>query len=348
MVLGGRALAQHPIPESERWATITHPGNAPYVFDRNGIPYERGRVDYEYQISRTEVTGTEWFEFVQAYAPYVQEDAVAGDQFTSRSVITIGYREYLLPAVNANRPVEIGWRFAARYMNWLHNGKALTPDAFESGAYDTSTFGSVPGVGFTDQQSRSPGARYWIPSADEWTKAAHFDPNRYGEGMPGYWLSSNSSDAVPFPPGLPQNGGLTSTGGLFAFPLPDIASYPGVQSPWGLLDCSGGFAEWTETVHYSNAGDPLPRYRFVQGSSWIDSYVDSELFHFDQIDGIRLFGPTTLFGLRVTRAVPGATSVGVFVCALSLLSRRRRCIDETVRSDRVFGRHAGGWHILMR
>jgi hypothetical protein len=24
------ALAQHPIPENERWATITHPGNEPY------------------------------------------------------------------------------------------------------------------------------------------------------------------------------------------------------------------------------------------------------------------------------------------------------------------------------
>ncbi len=27
-----RVRAQHPIPESERWATITHPGNEPYRF----------------------------------------------------------------------------------------------------------------------------------------------------------------------------------------------------------------------------------------------------------------------------------------------------------------------------
>jgi hypothetical protein len=26
-------LAQHPIPESERWATITYPGNEPYLLD---------------------------------------------------------------------------------------------------------------------------------------------------------------------------------------------------------------------------------------------------------------------------------------------------------------------------
>jgi hypothetical protein len=73
-LLAPAALAQHPIPENERWATITHPGNAsdiiPPVSPEPDYSYDPRRVDYEYQISRTEVTGKEWFEFVLAYAQY--------------------------------------------------------------------------------------------------------------------------------------------------------------------------------------------------------------------------------------------------------------------------------------
>ncbi|MBL8745498.1 MAG: SUMF1/EgtB/PvdO family nonheme iron enzyme [Phycisphaerae bacterium] len=327
-------LAAHPIPEAERWATITHAGNAPHiVLGPTGLPYNQvGAVDHEYQISRTEVTGAEWFEFVQAYAPYVQEDAVNAFAFTSTSITIAGYRQYLLPAANADRPVEIGWHFAARYMNWLHNGKALTPAAFESGAYDTSTFGFNADNSFTDQVSHSPDARYWIPSVDEWIKAAHFDPDRYGDGVPGYWQYSNASDSPPAF-GSPASGGGTSTGGRFNFPLPDVAAYPGTQSPWGLLDCSGGFSEWTEDAFYSEeTGRPFAR--SIQGSSWRDRYSDSIMLHWDRIDGEQHASPVFLFGLRVARAVPGPGGVGVFFCALSFVMKRRRCSDEPLFSCR--------------
>jgi hypothetical protein len=339
MVMGGRALAQHPIPESERWATITNPGNAPYtVVSPIGYPDRYvGQVNYEYQISRTEVTGTEWFEFVQAYAPYVQEDAVAADTFTSRSVITIGYRQYLLPAANANRPVEIGWHFAARYMNWLHNGKSLTPDAFESGAYDTSTFGEHPGGGYTDQISRSPGATYWVPSVDEWIKSAHFDPNRYGEGMPGYWLASNSSDTPPIF-GSPSNGGETSAGGQFVLLLPNIVSYPGIQSPWGLWDTSGGFSEWTEDVHYTQFAEGHITRR-IQGPSWKDDRGSILTEGWEYLDSYRSQSPFGLIGLRVARAVPGAGSAWISLCAVPFLARRRRRFDESLQLSH--GRFAG-------
>ncbi|MBL8746289.1 MAG: SUMF1/EgtB/PvdO family nonheme iron enzyme [Phycisphaerae bacterium] len=239
MVLTGAAAnAEHPIPEAQRWATITHVGNAPYVFDPVGPapPRSLASVDHEYQISRTEVTGAEWFEFVQAFAPYVQEDAVSGPVFTSQLIGVSGYRQYFLPPENENRPIEVGWAFATRYVNWLHNGKALTPEAFENGAYDTSVFEDP---NWDPALTHSPSARYWVPTEDEWLKASHFDPNRDGEGLEGYWLCSTSADTEPFPPGLPQNGGLTSTGGRLRFPLPDVAAYSGVQSPWGLWDTSG-------------------------------------------------------------------------------------------------------------
>lgn len=153
----------HPIPESERWATITHAGNAPFVYENGvGAPVSVGRVDHEYQIMRAEVTYGEWYEFVLAYSQFITPQFANYVAFTGPHIFLTGPGIYTMTPGQSNKGVKIGWRYAARYANWLHNGKALTPEAFESGAYDTSTFGDIPGVGFADQQTRSPDATYLL------------------------------------------------------------------------------------------------------------------------------------------------------------------------------------------
>jgi formylglycine-generating enzyme required for sulfatase activity len=287
-------------------------------------------VDYEHQISRTEVTGAEWFEFVNAYAPYVQEDAENDPAFTSGWVTIAGHRRYAMHPFFNDRAVEVGWHFAARYANWLHNGRRPEQAAFESGAYDTSTFGDHPGGGFTDQITHSAGAADWIPSVDEWVNGVHFDPERYGPGMPGYRFCSNSSDTPPVR-GLPGTGGETSDAGSFVFPLPDVASYPAVQSPGGLFDTSGGFSEWTEDVEYSMFAEGHVARR-IQGTSRRDNGSDIFLSRLEYIDGYRVRSPVFTIGLRLARAVPGASSAGVFVCAFACFTRRRRR-HEPLHSD---------------
>ncbi|MBL8747110.1 MAG: SUMF1/EgtB/PvdO family nonheme iron enzyme [Phycisphaerae bacterium] len=346
LALAARAFAAHPIPESERWATITHAGNEPYTWDPPGVVTFRsaGSVDHEYQISRTEVTGTEWFEFVQAYTPYAQQTDVTDAEFLSTSVGLYTEGGYFLVPGRENKAVEIGWRFAARYVNWLHNDKRPEEAAFQSGVYDTSTFGifsSPTNAGFTDQIAHEPDARYWIPTADEWVKAAHFDPNRFGPDMPGYWLYSNSSDAAQYPPGLPETGGQTSTGGRFAFPLPDVAAYRDVQSPWGLWDTSGGYSEWSETADVNQFDPTLSQGRVIKGSSWRIPYFTSDGIPQDRVDASQsVDSPTTLHALRLARAVPGAGSVWVVVCAVPFLIRRRRQSHDATHTnlvDRVCG-----------
>jgi formylglycine-generating enzyme required for sulfatase activity len=332
-------FGQHPIPESERWATITHAGNEPYIFDPPGNepPRPIGGVDYEYQISRTEVTGAEWLEFVNAYAPYVDANQVDNSLFTSFYIRRVGPREYAISPGAVNKPVEIGWRFAARYVNWLHNDKGTDQASFEDGAYDTSTFGDLPNGTITDQASRHPDARYWIPTQDEIVKASHFDPNRYGEGKPGYWYYSNTSDTAPLP-GHPTQGGETSTGRWQAFPLPDVASYIDVRSPWGLWDTSGGAAEWTESADISDIS-PSYSIRYIEGSAWSGWSANIE---FDQVDYFTGLGPSHRFGFRVARMVPGVSSVSVFSCALLFLRfRKRRCFHENRSPDRARERPAG-------
>lgn len=183
------------------FVTITHAGNAawggttpPTVGDR---AVGRGSVGYEYRIGRYEVTGGQWHEFFQAAM-----QVPGGVPFLS--TLWGGSPGSLSPVGG------ISWRTAAIYCNWLHNGKGTAREAFMSGAYDVSTFGyGGPRRDiFTDQLARSPGARYFIPTWDEWLKAVHYDPARHGEGSPGWWLYADRRDRAPLP-GEANFGGAT-------------------------------------------------------------------------------------------------------------------------------------------
>lgn len=277
---------------------------------------------YEFRIATTEVTAGQWYEFVQAYAPYYK-GSPADSSFTGVSIVPdssepSGYR---LLAGHENRPTSMSWRFAARYVNWLCNGKATHREAFERGAYDTSTFSQNPDGSYNDPRTRTRGATFWIPTLDEWTKAVYFDPNRYGPGREGYWMHPLGSDS-PATPGLPGVG-QTSGGvqGAHHF-LIDVGSYPQSLTPWGLLDASGGVSEWTET----NAGPTnLDFLRYIRGSQGGSSFYDLE----DRIDEFYLttgFVRGAGYGLRIAGIVPNPASGFVLglACARVLFRRWRR------------------------
>ena len=46
-------------------------------------------------------------------------------------------------------------------------------------------------------ESKTAIARYWIPTENEWYKAAYYDPSKGGVGVPGYWNYPTRSDTVP-------------------------------------------------------------------------------------------------------------------------------------------------------
>ncbi len=100
---------------------------------------------------------------------------------------------------------------------------------------------------------------------DEWIKAVHYDPNRHGDGEGGYWFYPDSSDA-PLAPGPPGEG-ESSAGYQTADPdepwrIP-LGAYPGTQTPWGLLDASGGASEWMEDYLVGSEG----YFRWYDGAS---------------------------------------------------------------------------------
>ncbi len=293
------------------FVTIGDPGNPAWA--GTGDPFfdeaaGRGGVDYEFRIMRTEVTATQWFEFVLAYAPYVG-DQRSSPRFTSDVITFIGpgadgVPQYRLNLGGDDLPVNVGWRFAARFCNWLHNGKAPEREAFESGAYDTSTFGEVsvwPFVLFTDQPRHTLGARFWIPTVDEWTKAAYWDPDKNGPGKGGWWTQPNGSDE-PLIPGLPGVG-QTSAGAPSGTPMPPVGSYPEVNKPWGLLDVSGSQEEWMED--YFSIVLPLDRTRKLSRANTMHHEV------FDAISELGSASPKNAdMGLRLASAAPPQKPLG--------------------------------------
>jgi formylglycine-generating enzyme required for sulfatase activity len=242
------------------FVTIGGLGNPGNPGGPNGELVGRGGVDYAFRISKLEITSSQWLEFLNTYSGALHDPYnfmfVQGGFEPDPNYTGPGLRWRLLSPQSGDWPVfGLSWRNAARYCNWLHNQKVPTLAALDSGAYDTSTWGSGPGGTFLDQHEHLPGAKYWIPTLDEWIKAAYWDPNRYGAGQGGYWLYPNSSDQ-PLSTGAPGQG-QTSAGLLGPVPDPGhvpLGAYPTEVSPWGLLDLSGGGGEWTEGVFENATG----------------------------------------------------------------------------------------------
>lgn len=326
-----------------QWATVTHPGNraanqteAPEFFPPFNTPaLNKGSVGYNYRIATTEVTTSHWLEFVQAYAPYHAGPRTL-TAFTSWNIFPTSLDPdepagYVMRPGTENVAVTMSWYFAARYVNWLENGKAPQREAFESGVYDAATFAQNPDGTWPQPGARAPGAQFWIPTVDEWVKAAFYDPNRYGEDQEGYWQRPNRGDALLIP-GLPQNGGQTLHG------APDelrgdypVGLFSNVLSPWGLLDVSGGVTEWLgDGAGWSNVVFTMGTRNF--------GLLDERSDRVDQL-GATFATSATGHGLRIASAIPspsaGAFAIGAIV-VLSSRRRRRLACDSSQRSRSLF------------
>lgn len=312
------------------FATIGDPGNRP-VNEQEGPDFYSplawtqpnlvGSVGYEYRLSRTEITTAQWHEFVQAYAPYYTGSPNTSS-FTSQFIypdgtLPGGVQKYSIAPGTEQLPVDVGWRHAARFCNWLHNGKALTPEAFESGAYDTSTFTQNAQGWLNDQGRHSEGARFWIPTLNEWIKGMHWDPNKDGQGEGGYWQYPTTSDEEPVS-GLPGTFGAQTATALAPPPFwQAVAMYPDVMSPWGLLDGSGGENEWLE-----ESPSPERLARRVDGGS---AFSNIPSWHSEDILDRTSIGLVTVggVGLRIASIpAPGAWSL-LLAGVVGFRNRRR-------------------------
>lgn len=301
------------------WVTVGAPGNdAFFGNDPGGDVTGRGSVKQRFRIMKTKVAYNDWLEFSNAYRPY----------FNGKDIVQFeggwGYwdndaGQYTTPEFARNWGAEVGFEYAARYANWLHNGKVNEQWAFENGAYDTSTFTQNDDGSFNHQQAHNADARYWIPTLDEYLKAAYYDPHKDGVG--GWWTQPNGSDN-PLVMALSEDGGETYgylgrlDGGDGWYGGWDLGQYLETETPWGMLDVSGTLHEFTESPY------DLNRARIIVGSS-ANSLGYADYDHISSILTMRV--NLGIAGFRLASPVPAPGSVVlVSVVSILTLSQRKR------------------------
>jgi hypothetical protein len=159
-----------------------------------------GGVSYEYVIAQYVVTNCEYAAFLNAVAStdtYNLYNTLMDDDYSggiTRSGSSGSYT-YSVKTNMGNKPVVyVNWFDCARYCNWLHNNKPFgtqNTNTTEDGAYTlTALYGTING----DAVPSNPGAKYHLPTENEWYKAAYY---KSGGTNAGYWKYATQSDTDP-------------------------------------------------------------------------------------------------------------------------------------------------------
>lgn len=295
------------------WVTVGNPGNAP---DSTGY----GAVGYTYNIGKNEVTISQYAEFLNAVAksdPYnlyrldmEYDSAVAGIARSGSGTVGDPYSYGVIGS--GNRPVTyVTWFNAARFVNWLHNGQGS--GSTELGVYNLN--GAIKG-----SFSRQPDAKVWLPTEDEWYKAAYYDPTK-NIGAGGYWLHANQSDSVSSNR-IGDSGAANFLDGNHTFEENGLSSYltevgaygADSRSHYETNDQAGNVWEWSGTQVDSKNG-------LIRGGAFASP--ESEL----RSDSRVLIGPTSFspnVGFRLAGIPESSTMTLLALFGFSFLTHRRR------------------------
>jgi len=332
-------------PVTYQMVTVGNAGNAS---DSNGF----GAVPYEYQIGKYDVTIGQYTAFLNAtdpngtnpngiYNSSMQTDLnIAGISYNAAAAggskyAVIGPSGTAYGQTGANRPITyVSWYDAARFANWMSNGQGS--GSTETGAYDLAN--AAPGVA----PAKTPGV-FYIPTANEFYKAAFYDPTLNG-GTGGYYAYATRSDTAPGNTvGSTANQANYVLGGVYGVYsvtqsssydpnqnyLTDVGAFSGSGSFYGTFDQSGNVYQWNDLEYTAGSSREL-----LRGGDWFTNdpfYLSSSLsFSIDPSNeysyyiGFRLASPVS-----GPSAVPeidpaGIGSVLALVSgALGLLERRR-------------------------
>lgn len=133
---------------------------------------------------------------------------------------------------------------------------------------NTFSNGVAEGVGtFTAASStHAPNAKFWIPTENEWYKAAYYSP-ALNAGSGGYFQYGTQSNTAPGQSiGNSPNQANWSVNSIYAVgPSPlntsanyvaNVGSYSGSVSAYGLFDMTGNVREFTETIAGESLNSP--------------------------------------------------------------------------------------------
>ena len=254
------------------WVTVGNAGNAPDTIVMYDGTTGYGSVGYEYRISSYEVTNAQYAAFLNAVATSDPTNLYNTNMgLDPRGGITRsgsdGSYTYSVKPNMGNKPVTfVNWYDAARMSNWMTNGQGT--GSTESGVYSFDGVDSISGIA----RDLSNPDQVFIPTEDEWYKAAFHQPASQGGDTDDYWMWATRSN------NLPTIASATSTGDV-SNPGQTVANYQigavwngqngnlttigsaGSTSYYGAFDMNGNAWEWNETLIDSAR-------RSIRGGSW--------------------------------------------------------------------------------
>jgi len=229
------------------FVTIGNPNN---VADTTGAPNPAGRVTYTYDIGKFEVSE----DMIDKYnLNFGWANSLAIDKNT---------RGTAKPATN------VSWNEAARFVNWLNTstGGSAAYKFTSGGVNDNIEVWTSADTADYDSSNpyRSIRAKYFLPSFNEWYKAAYYNPNNST-----YYNFANGSDTRPaaVAGGTDPNTAVYTQSGEASPTDPADVDQAGGLSPYGVMGLGGNVIEWEES-----SGDLLnssgSSSRGIRGGSW--------------------------------------------------------------------------------
>ncbi|MFG0327645.1 MAG: GC-type dockerin domain-anchored protein [Phycisphaerales bacterium JB037] len=253
------AAAAFAQPVVMEWVTVGNAGNT--ADPTTGF----GSVAYAYRIGTYEVTNARYAAFLNAiaasdpnglYNENMGSDPRGGIVRSGSS----GSFTYSVKANMGNKPVNfVSWYDAARMSNWMTNGQGSSDT--ESGVYTLTGPTSISAI----TRDLSNPNQVFIPSEDEWYKAAYHQPAAQGGDADDYWLYATRSNTAPTVATATSIGDVANPGqGVVNYLRGadwngqdgNLTTVGSAESTGyhGAFDMNGNVLEWNETLIGSNNG----------------------------------------------------------------------------------------------
>jgi formylglycine-generating enzyme required for sulfatase activity len=213
-------------------------GNAGNAADTTGY----GAVPYQYRVGTYEIT----------------QDAITKATASGMANVTAGAWTGSQPAA------DISWYEAAAFVNWLNTstGKTAAYDlAWDGSAWSMNLWSSGDAWQLGGENLyRNKDAFYFLPSENEWYKAAYYNP-----GGSNYFLYPTGSDTAPTAVASGTNAGTAVYDGVASFPA--IVDSAGGLSPYGTMGQGGNVFEWNESA-FDGSNSLSSEDRAFRGGGW--------------------------------------------------------------------------------
>ncbi len=257
-----------------------------------------GIVNDDYRMGVYEITNGQWDKFKAELAPVL----VTGDPSSA-------YDESAT-FTGTDIPInEVSWYEALQFINWLntstgHQAAYQFTGTQGTGDYALATWSILEAAGGTNLY-RHKDAFYFLPTEDEWVKAAYFN----GTTLQDYATKAGES--------LTQGDGTSGTGwnyyddGYATDPIGPWDVRGGPEELNGTYGMMGNVFEWIESP-YSDPDYAIGASVVLRGGSWYTYFDDLSAFGRDNyLPSNEDYG----VGFRVA-SVPEPGSITLLVCGL--------------------------------